>query len=58
MDGIELRELRYFIAVAEELNVTRPRLAWHAQPPLSAAIGKLERKLADAARAHQPPGRP
>lgn len=46
MDDVEVRELRYFIAVAQDLNFTRAaqRLGM-AQPPLSAAIAKLERKL-------------
>lgn len=46
MDDIEVRELRYFIAVAEELGIARAaqRLGM-TQPPLSRAIRKIERRL-------------
>ena len=43
---MEVRMIKYFLAVAEELNITRAAEKLHiAQPPLSRQLQSLEEEL-------------
>ncbi len=46
LNTVELRQLHYFIVIAEELNVTKAAKRLHmAQPPLSRQLKQLENEL-------------